>query len=71
MSGFLIKLGAVTVTIVALYYLMSPYQECMRTQESYEDYATDFWNRRGEYTSLTPKEFREWKVTQCQGRTSW
>ena len=70
MSGFFIKLGAVTVTIVALYYLMSPYQECMRTQESYEDYVTDFWNRRGGYTA-TREEFRGFKVIHCQGRTSW
>jgi len=36
---FLVKLGLVSVAILVLYYIMSPYQNCVRLQEQ-EGYST-------------------------------
>ena len=71
MKEFWIKLAAVTITIIALYYLMSPYQQCMRSQESYADFAADSLKSYGRLTEVTPDEHKRWIVGTCHEQASW
>lgn len=71
MRDFWIKLGAVTVTIIALYYLMSPYQQCMRLTESYADFAADVLKSYSRETEVTPDEYKSQIGYSCRRQTSW
>ena len=71
MNNFWVKLGAVVVVILGLYYTMSPYQKCMRTSESWSDWRQDVLQTRGKEPRLTKREYDRILVNDCQGRTSW
>lgn len=71
MRDFWIKLGSITVTIIALYYLTSPYQQCLRLQESYADFAADILKSYGRTTKISPDEYKELHGGDCRRQTSW
>lgn len=71
MRDFWVKLGSITVTIIALYYLTSPYQQCLRLNESYADFSADALKSYGRPTEVSFDEYMEIKGGDCRRQTSW
>ena len=43
----------------------------MRLEESYADFADDFFKSYGRKTNLTPDEYKELGASDCRRQTSW
>ena len=68
-NNFWVRLASITTVILMLYYLMSPYQQCMRSQESYSNYV-----KKNEYPNLEGLSHDEHNRVQgnyCRRDTSW
>lgn len=69
MNNFWVKLGAVAVVILGLYYAMSPYQKCMRGVESWSDYIAK--HPTFNFTEEQKRIRNSSIVSSCQRYNSW
>jgi hypothetical protein len=73
MTQFFIKLGAVTCAVLILYFVMSPYQRCVRQSNDMDSYidSRETIQRINPNAEYSLKEFKQLNRELCSNDHGW